>query len=77
MVDTSTGRGHVIARVVIGVGYVVAGLLVLLAQVEDVTVAWSIVVAPAAGVVLGVGLLVTGVVDSRLHGQKLAKEVST
>jgi hypothetical protein len=76
MVDRSARRGHVVTRVVVGVGYVVAGLLVLLAQIEDITVAWSIV-APAAVVVIGVGLLVTGVVDSRLHGQKPVKEVST
>jgi VIT1/CCC1 family predicted Fe2+/Mn2+ transporter len=74
MVDRSAGRGHVVARVVVGVGYVVAGLLVLLAQIQDLTIAWSIV-APAAVVVLGVALLVTGVVDSRLHGQKPVKEV--
>jgi VIT1/CCC1 family predicted Fe2+/Mn2+ transporter len=74
MVDRSAGRGHVVARVVVGVGYVVAGLLVLLAQIQDLTIAWSIV-APAAVVVLGVALLVTGVVDSRLHGQKSSKEV--
>jgi|tagenome__1003787_1003787.scaffolds.fasta_scaffold20853129_2 hypothetical protein len=75
MVDRTAGRGHVIPRVVVGVGYVVAGLLVLLAQIEDLTVAWSIV-APAAVVALGVGLLVTGMVDSRLHGQEPAQEVS-
>jgi uncharacterized membrane protein len=76
MVDTPAGGGHVVARIIVGVGYVVAGLFVLLAQIEDLTVVWSII-APAAVVVIGVGLLVTGVVDSRLHGQKHAKEVST
>jgi len=42
--------------------------LVPLAQKGGVTLAWSIVV-PAAVVVLGIGLLVTGIVDTRLHGQ--------
>ena len=61
-------RGHVLTRVVVGLVYVVAGVLVLLAQMADVTLALSIVV-PAAVVVLGVGLLVTGIVDTRMHGQ--------
>jgi hypothetical protein len=66
--DTAVNRGHVLTRVVVGLVYVIAGALVLLAQIEDVTLAWSIVV-PAAVVVLGIGLLVTGIVDTRLHGQ--------
>jgi hypothetical protein len=61
-------RSHVLTRVVVGLVYVVSGVLVLLAQIADVTLAWSIVV-PAAVVVLGVGLLVTGIVDTRMHGQ--------
>jgi hypothetical protein len=66
--DTSVNRGHVLTRVLVGLVYVIGGVLVLLVQIEDVALAWSIVV-PAAVVVLGIGLLVTGVVDTRLRGQ--------
>lgn len=58
-------RGHVISRVVVGLAYVAAGLLVLVAQVQDVELQWS-VVAPVALLLLGLGLLVTGLVDTHL-----------
>jgi hypothetical protein len=70
MADTSAGRGHVISRVAVGLAYVVAGLAVLVAQIEDVRLQWS-VVAPAALLLLGLGLLVTGFVDMHLKGQVL------
>ena len=64
----SAGPGHVLTRVVVGLAYVAAGLLVLVAQIRDVTLQWS-VVAPAAMLLLGLGLLVTALVDTHLRGQ--------
>jgi len=66
MADTQLRRGHVVSRVDVGIVYVVAGLLVLLVQVEDLALQWSIL-APTVIVVLGLGLLVTGIVDTHLH----------
>jgi hypothetical protein len=67
MAEPQVRRVHVVPRVLVGLGYVVAGLLVLLAQIEDVTVNWS-VVAPTAVMLLGLGLLVTAVVDAVTRG---------
>jgi len=68
MADTSARRGHVISRVIVGLAYVLAGLAVLVAQVQDVRPQWS-VVAPAALLLLGLGLLVTALVDTHLKGR--------
>jgi hypothetical protein len=67
MADLTVRAGHVVSRVVVGLAYVVAGLLVLIAQVQDVRLQWS-VVGPVALVLLGVGLLVTALVDTHLLG---------
>lgn len=66
MAESPVRRGHVVSRVVIGLAYVVAGLLVLLVQVEDVVLRWS-VVAPLVMLLLGLGLLVTALVDTHLR----------
>jgi hypothetical protein len=68
MTESPVRRGHVVPRLVIGLAYVAAGFLVLLVQVEDVVLRWS-VVAPLAMLLLGLGLLVTALVDTHLHGQ--------
>ena len=67
MAELTARAGHVASRVVVGLAYVVAGVLVLFAQVEHVRLQWS-VVAPVALVLLGVGLLVTALVDTHLIG---------
>jgi hypothetical protein len=67
MAEVTARAGHVVSRVSVGLAYVVAGLLVLIAQVEDVRLQWS-VVAPVALVLLGLGLLVTALVDTHLLG---------
>jgi hypothetical protein len=69
MSDLTARAGHVASRVVVGLAYVVAGVLVLIAQVEDVRLQWS-VVAPVALVLLGVGLLVTALVDTHVLGSR-------
>lgn len=56
---------QVVFNVVVGLTYVVVGLLVLIAQVNDVRIQWS-VIAPTALVLLGLGLLVTAALDKRL-----------
>ncbi len=68
MVSSQAGRGHVISRVVVGLAYVLAGVAVLVAQVQDVRLQWS-VVTPAALLLLGLGLLVTALVDTHLKGR--------
>jgi len=65
MAEFAARPGHVISRVVVGLVYVAAGLLVLIAQIEDVRLQWS-VVAPVALLLLGLGLLVTALVDTHL-----------
>jgi sulfite exporter TauE/SafE len=65
MADVRAGLGHVVLRVVVGLAYVVAGVAVILAQVEDVRLHVS-VVAPAALMLLGLGLLATALVDAHL-----------
>jgi|1185.fasta_scaffold1686675_1 hypothetical protein len=64
MAELAARPGHVAFRVV-GLAYVAAGLLVLLAQVEDVRLQWS-VVTPVAVLLLGLGLLVTALVNTHL-----------
>jgi sulfite exporter TauE/SafE len=54
--------------VVVGLAYVLAGVAVLVAQVQDVRLQWS-VVTPAALLLLGLGLLVTALVDTHLKGR--------
>ena len=66
MAEFAARPGHVAFRVLVGLGYVAAGLLVLVAQIRDVTLQWSIV-APAAMLLLGLGLLVTALVDTHLR----------
>ena len=66
MADDPARPAHVISRVAIGLAYVVAGVLVLVAQVQDVRLQWS-VAAPAALLLLGLGLLVTALVDTHLR----------
>jgi len=51
----------------VGLAYAVAGVLVLVAQIEDVRPQWSVVV-PAALLLLGLGLLLTALVDTHLKG---------
>lgn len=53
---------------VVGLAYVLAGVAVLVAQVQDVRLQWS-VVTPAALLLLGLGLLVTALVDTHLKGR--------
>ena len=65
MAEVTPRGGHVVSRIVVGLVYVVAGALVIGAQVEDVQLQWSLV-APIALVLLGVGLLVTALVDTHL-----------
>ena len=67
MAEVTACAGHVVSRVVVGLAYFVAGALVLIAQVEDVRLQWS-VVAPVALVLLGVGFLVTALVDTHVLG---------
>jgi hypothetical protein len=66
MAEVTPRAGHVLSRVVVGLVYVVAGVLVMIAQVADVQLQWSLV-APIALVLLGVGLLVTALVDTHLR----------
>jgi hypothetical protein len=56
-----------VERIVLGVLLGAAGVAWLLAQVEDVRLQWS-VAAPVALVLLGLGLLVTTLVDTHLPG---------
>ena len=49
-----------------GLAYLLAGLAVIFAQVTDVEVQWSLA-APAALLLLGIGLLVTALVDTHLR----------
>ena len=62
-------RSHVTVRRVIGACYVLAGVLLLLVQLDVVNLSWSVVV-PGALVVLGATLLVSGLVDAHTqsHG---------
>lgn len=66
MPETPVRRGHVVPRVVVGVSYVLAGVLVLVVQVQHVTLRWAVVV-PAAMLVVGLGLLLTALVDTHLR----------
>lgn len=63
MAESSARPGHVLARVVVGLAYVVAGMLVLVAQLEHLRLQWA-VVTPVALLLLGLGLLVTAFVDT-------------
>ncbi len=69
MAEFTARAGHVASRVVVGLAYVVAGLLVLVAQVQHVRLQGS-VVAPVALVLLGVGLLVTALLDTHVLGSR-------
>lgn len=66
MAESAARPGHVAFRVLVGLAYVAAGLLVLVAQIRDVTLQWSIV-APVVMLLLGLGLLVTALVDTHLR----------
>lgn len=65
MTEFAARTGHVISDLVLGLTYVVAGVLVLIAQVEGLRLQWS-VVAPVALLLLGLGLLVTAFVDQHV-----------
>ena len=66
MAERAAGSGHMIARALVGLGYVVTGLLLIVTEVRDITIRWSIV-TPTVIVVLGLALLVTGLVDGHLR----------
>ena len=66
MAEVTPSAGHVVSRIVVGLVYVAAGMLLIIAEAQDVQLQWS-VVGPLALVLLGIGLLVTALLDTRLR----------